>query len=200
MLNKIKKLIGLTRTETSILGKWALSTFAKKEIKRALGFGLVLLYVGAILTKSMANIGGSIAFAMEPTLAKELIDTTTISTVQSPVPFTYESRGLSWFHSGADLVVDTGTPIYPIMVGEIVATNYENWGYGIHVIVKHDGGYESLYGHMSKIDVKVGQKVDLKTELGKSGSTGFSTGPHVHLEIHQNGQLVNPADIVPGVK
>lgn len=200
MFYNIKKLIGLGRRETSVVGKWALALFKKQEIRHALSLILITLFVSVILARTVANTGGSIAFAAQATAPKDLIDATTMASVQSPIAYNYESRGFSWFHTGADLAVETGTPVYPIMVGTVKATNFDYFGYGIHVIVEHFAGYESLYAHLSKINVKIGQKVGLQTELGKSGSTGFSTGPHLHLEIHQNGQLIDPADLVPGIK
>ncbi len=168
----------------------------RHQIRRASSLVLITLFISVILMRNIANIGGNIAFASP----KDVIDATTVASVRLPMNYDYESRGFSWFHAGADLVAKTGTSVYPVMTGTVKAINYDYFGYGVHVIVEHFDGYESLYGHLSKITVKPGQKVDLNTELGKSGSTGFSTGPHLHLEIRQNGQLVNPADIVPGVK
>lgn len=201
LITQLKKLIGLGRRETSIIGRWTLALFKRKQARHALSVILIALFVGVIFSRNLTNLGGNVVFAVNATSPqKAVIDTITIATVQAPIAFTYESRGLSWFHTGADLVAQTGTPVYPIMEGTVIATNYEYFGYGTHVILSHADGYESLYGHMSKIEVKLGQKVGLTTKLGESGSTGFSTGPHLHLEIHQNGQLVNPADLVPGVK
>jgi murein DD-endopeptidase MepM/ murein hydrolase activator NlpD len=86
------------------------------------------------------------------------------------------------------------------MAGTVRATNYDLFGYGNHVIVMHEEGYESLYAHMSEIEVKPGQEVKNETVIGGVGSTGLSTGPHLHLEVRQEGQLLNPAELVPGVK
>lgn len=159
---------------------------------------LLFLLAITVWLKS-ANIGGTLALALE-TPIKPTIDVTTVSVVQAPVEFTYESRGLSWYHAGADLVAKTGTPVKPIMAGVIKEVNFGNFGYGNHIIITHAGNLESLYGHLSKIKVEKGQKVFLDTIIGEIGSTGFSTGPHLHLEIRQNEKLLNPADIVPGVR
>lgn len=169
-----------------------------RRARRLLGIGLIALASAVIIAHNFANIGGNVALAFNtPTVT---IDAHTVHAVQSPINFRYESRGMSWFHRGVDLVAPTGTAVRPIMAGTVKEVNHYKYGYGVHVIVTHDEGYESIYGHLSKTEVKKGQKVGLETQLGKSGSTGFSTGPHLHLEIHQNGVLVNPADIVPGVK
>lgn len=171
---------------------------SQRRVRRLGSVVIVALATATILIHNLANVGGSFALVFSAPAAT--IDAGTIASVQAPIAFDYESRGFSWFHAGADLVAPTGTSVHPIMIGMVEEVNHYSYGFGNHVIVKHADGYESLYGHLSKTGVEPGQKVEFGTELGKSGSTGFSTGPHLHLEIHQNGQLVNPADIVPGVK
>ena len=69
-------------------------------------------------------------------------------------------------------------------------------GYGTSVIVDHGYGYETLYGHMSEVDVKVGERVSKGQKIGLVGSTGTSTAPHCHYEVRINGQTVNPIDFV----
>ena len=161
---------------------------------------LVVLAAIIVVSHSLSNIGGNLTLAFAVPVVKPVIDVTTVELVQKPVEFSYESRGVSWIHSGADLVAQTGTPVKPIMAGLVKETNRWYFGFGNHVIIDHGAGLESIYGHLSRINVEPGQKVTLNTVIGEVGSTGFSTGPHLHLEIHQNGNLVNPADIVPGVR
>ena len=102
-------------------------------------------------------------------------------------PFT----GRPAFHAGIDLAAKTGTPIHPFKPG---AVTYSGWkgGYGRVVIVKHDDGIESIYGHNSKNLVQVGDRVNEQSTLGLVGSSGRSTGPHMHFEIRRNGRAVNP--------
>lgn len=161
---------------------------------------LVVLATIIVLSHNLSNIGGNLTLAFASPVIKPVIDVTTVELVQKPIEFSYESRGLSWYHDGADLAAKTGTPIKPIMAGTIKEINRDYFGLGNHIIIEHGAGLESIYGHLSKIKVEPGQKVNLNTVVGEVGSTGFSTGPHLHLEIHQNGNLVNPADMVPGVK
>ncbi len=197
-----RKIFGFTKTGRSVVGKHARQILSHQKTSRVMGTSLMALATAIFLIQSFSNIGGASVLAMNlqsVNTPKATIDASTDHTIQSPINFTYESRGFSWFHSGADLVAETGTPVHPIMPGVVEAVNHYNVGFGNHVIVKHNGGYESIYGHLSKMEVEPGEKVGLNTELGLSGSTGFSTGPHLHLEIHQNGQPVNPADLVPGV-
>jgi murein DD-endopeptidase MepM/ murein hydrolase activator NlpD len=65
-------------------------------------------------------------------------------------------------------------------------------GFGNCIILKHANGFETLYGHLSKILVSVGQQVEIGQQIGNIGSTGRSTGPHLHYEVHRNGKQVNP--------
>ena len=74
-----------------------------------------------------------------------------------------------------------------------INTKYTNGvGYGIYMIVDHGGGYSTLYAHLSSIDVQVGDVVARGTPIAKVGSTGWSTGPHLHFEVRINGQHQNP--------
>ena len=87
-------------------------------------------------------------------------------------------------HNGWDIAVPTGTPVYPTQDGTVYyAGPYK--GYGNLVAVEHGQGFLTLYGHNSEILVKTGQRVDTKTIIARAGSTGRSTGPHVHYEVRQ---------------
>ena len=97
-------------------------------------------------------------------------------------------------HKGVDIGAEQGTPIHPIAPGVVQQAETRD-GYGRMVVVDHGGGYTSLYAHCDRLDVAVGQRVDTTTSLGTVGSTGLSTGPHLHLELHQNGEAINPATL-----
>ncbi|MCM2580370.1 M23 family metallopeptidase [Streptomyces meridianus] len=96
---------------------------------------------------------------------------------------TFGIAGDRWSHnhSGQDLVVPTGTSVKAAHTGTVVEAG---WGgaYGNNVVIKHGPNSYTQYGHMSKLNVKVGDKVNTAQEIGKSGSTGNSTGPHLHFE------------------
>lgn len=95
-------------------------------------------------------------------------------------------------HAGLDFAAPQGTPIYATANGAVrVAGNLGN-GYGNHVVINHGYGYETLYGHMFKVKVKPGEKVKRGEVIGWVGSTGKSTGPHCHYEVHKNGRHVDP--------
>lgn len=95
-------------------------------------------------------------------------------------------------HAGLDFTAPTGTPIYATADGTIKSANFNSGGYGNHVIINHGYGYETLYGHMVRFKARVGQKVKRGDIIGWVGSTGKSTGPHCHYEVHKNGDPVDP--------
>ena len=106
-------------------------------------------------------------------------------------PFT----GVASSHTGIDMACPTGTPIRAAMSGTVVFAGWSNI-FGNYVIINHGNGYQTLYGHMSKILAKKGQSVDSSTRIGLVGSTGYSTGPHLHFTVYKNGKLVDPLTLL----
>ncbi|MMZ59040.1 Murein hydrolase activator NlpD precursor [compost metagenome] len=102
------------------------------------------------------------------------------------------SYGERWgrTHKGIDLV-SSDRSILAADEGVVVFTGTKS-GYGNCIIIDHKNGYETLYGHLSKISVKEGQVVEKGTEIGVMGNTGRSTGTHLHFEIHKDGSVQNP--------
>ena len=103
-------------------------------------------------------------------------------------------------HTGSDISWSGcyGTPVYASQAGTVVVTRYSTWGYGYYVILDHGGGYQTLYAHMSRIDVVPGQQVAQGEQLGLIGRTGNTTGPHLHFEIRVNGVPTNAAPYLYG--
>jgi len=100
--------------------------------------------------------------------------------------------GVRAFHSGVDIAAPMGTPIKAAMAGRVtqVGTNDESWGN--FVVISHHSGYRTFYAHMSVVRVKEGAYVETGGRIGDVGSTGLSTGPHVHFTVYKNGVTVNP--------
>jgi len=96
------------------------------------------------------------------------------------------------FHAGLDFAATQGTPIYATADGVVKEASYDAGGYGNHVVLNHGFSYETLYGHMVRIKVHVGQQIKRGEVIGWVGSTGKSTGPHCHYEVHKGGQPVDP--------
>ncbi len=99
------------------------------------------------------------------------------------------------FHGGIDLGCKVGTPVRAIEVGKVEIADYSK-SYGYYVVIKHDYGYSSVYGHLSKILVKKGDVVTYDTVIAKSGNTGKSTGPHLHFEIRYKNKRIDPLQYV----
>ena len=95
-------------------------------------------------------------------------------------------------HAGLDFAAPIGTPIYATATGIVKEASFNEGGYGNHVVISHGYGYETLYGHMVRIKARVGQKIKRGEVIGWVGSTGKSTGPHCHYEVHKNGTPVDP--------
>jgi len=99
--------------------------------------------------------------------------------------------GYNRFHSGIDIVAPSGTLIKSADGGEIIHAGYDG-GYGYSIMVYHGGGFATWYAHLSRILVSVGQRVERGQVIGLVGSTGWSTGPHLHFEVRINGGAQNP--------
>jgi murein DD-endopeptidase MepM/ murein hydrolase activator NlpD len=94
-------------------------------------------------------------------------------------------------HAGIDMAAAKGTPIYATADGVVVSSGTES-GYGRVVRIRHEFGFETVYAHQTKLLVEKGQKVSRGEHIGDMGSTGRSTGVHLHYEVHLNGRPVNP--------
>ena len=124
------------------------------------------------------------------------IDIATKKSVIKPLERYRITQGFTFFHPAIDLGIDPGKPIHPVMNG-IVTESQRSWvGYGNTIVVDHQNGYSSRYAHLSSLFVKLGEKVSTDTVLGLSGSTGRSSGPHLHLEIADRGIPINPRSLL----
>lgn len=123
----------------------------------------------------------------------------------SPCSYTALTSAYGWrihpitgkesFHNGVDLANVQGTPIYAAKSGTVTVATY-NGVYGYYVQINHGDGFSSLYGHLTHYIVSVGQNVSAGQVIGYMGSTGWSTGPHLHFTIYYNGGTVNPMNYI----
>ena len=104
--------------------------------------------------------------------------------------------GYTKMHPAIDLAKNQGSPIYAIAAGTVTTAAYSEAN-GYYVSLAHGSGYTSIYCHMTKYIVSVGDSVTQGQVIGYVGSTGWSTGPHLHFELHQNGTALNPAEYLP---
>jgi murein DD-endopeptidase MepM/ murein hydrolase activator NlpD len=101
------------------------------------------------------------------------------------------------FHTGVDISAPLGTPVMAAADGLVVAIGHSNFGYGNFVVIAHGGGIATLYGHLLQTNANVGETVVRGQVIGLEGSTGFSTGPHVHFELRVNDQVIDPMPYLP---
>jgi murein DD-endopeptidase MepM/ murein hydrolase activator NlpD len=102
------------------------------------------------------------------------------------------------YHTGIDITDGRASPIRPFEAGRVIQASRSYYGLGNHIIVDNGGGITSVYGHLRSITVATGQQVNSATVLGLEGSTGASTGTHLHFETRINGVPVDPHRLIPG--
>jgi murein DD-endopeptidase MepM/ murein hydrolase activator NlpD len=157
-----------------------------KSIKRY-GEELWLAYSQIVETQGRSECGQSTGKFINPVPGKPLTS-----------PFgmrTHPVTGIRKFHAGQDIGAEQGTPILA-SDGGVVVSAQPMGGYGNFIIIEHDGGYRTRYGHLSSYNVKAGQQVNQGDVIGTVGSTGLSTGPHLHFEIQKDGEFVDPYPLV----
>lgn len=143
--------------------------------------------------------------------AKAPLKETIVARAETPVSrssvqrFSWPARGeLSspfgrrWgrMHAGMDIANDVGTSVRAALSGRV---SYVGWysGYGRTVIVEHENGYTTLYGHLNEFNVEAGQYVRNGQVIAYMGNTGYSTGPHLHFEVHRQGEAIDPMQVLP---
>jgi murein DD-endopeptidase MepM/ murein hydrolase activator NlpD len=115
----------------------------------------------------------------------------------STYPFEPPYGGYPHFHTGMDMVEPFGSPIFAVDDGLVALVGSSTQGYGNYVVIAHSGGLDTLYGHLSAALVSVGQRVAQGLAVGMEGSTGNSTGPHLHFELRINQRPVDPTPYFP---
>ena len=116
--------------------------------------------------------------------------------ITSPYGPRHLGMGTSPFHRGIDIAAPWGTPVHASRSGVVIFAGWSTEGYGNLIRIRHPDGDETWYGHFSTILVHVGQYVDQGQVIGREGSTGISTGPHVHFEVHVAGRAVDPMTVL----
>jgi len=109
----------------------------------------------------------------------------------------YVTQGFGRYHAAIDLASYIGNPVKAADAGYVAESGWSNVGYGYHIVIDHGNGYQTLYAHLSKMLVKAGQTVTQGQLVGAVGSTGNSTGPHLHFEVRLNGMAQNPFNFLP---
>lgn len=173
--------------------------FEFAHIRRLVGF-LVVLFVISITVLPSSILSFETKIETE-TSQIQVIDPNVVQTERSirlPVDNFVVSQGFNFFHPGVDLAAAKGSPVYPIMDGTVESIDRTRIGFGNYVVVDHGSGFKSLYAHMSKIEVKQGEKIDKNSIVGLVGSVGWSSGPHLHLQVLEEGHWTNPKSFLEG--
>ena len=182
----------------------------RKELKIVITAFLLILLLPVIaviiLTQTGINIvSDKLVSLNETTNTVEIHDPTSekvITTINSPMvwpvkgiitlEFGQSDLPYELLHTGIDIAGKIGDNVSPFMDGTVTYAGQTSTGYGKHMIIDHGNNVTSLYGHLDKILVYKGEKVTINDVIGKMGSTGWSTGPHLHFQINIFGIPVNP--------
>lgn len=159
--------------------------------------------LAVVVTTISLSIPSTHAFAHETAQEKIVLDMSEVKEMVTksayifPVP---ESIGVSQnyhsFHRGIDIRANVGTPVLSVASGVVIEVTEQRYGYGKHIRVAHAGTVSSLYAHLNEIKVEVGQRVERGQEIGTIGSTGWSTGNHLHFEISESMRTINPKKVI----
>lgn len=189
-----KKELNLKYRVGSLTRKFFRHIFEHKAVKKLLGANIAFMLVASSFVPTLASNEPKV---LGTNVIKAEMPITTVISIQDPVKSIKITQGYKFFHPGLDLDGNTGDQIKPIKAGRVEYAESESFGYGKHVIVDHGENMKTLYAHLSEIKVKKGDEVDTNTIIGLMGSTGHSTGSHLHFEVRQNGIPINPLSILP---
>jgi len=187
-----KKAYLISRKITKVLRR----VFEYPRLKQVLGVNLLS---AAVLLSQITVPVSALDVYSEPellTLPSFEVETETKIGFQTPLGFFRFTQGFHLFHYGVDLASPKGTPIKPVAQGTVERVESGRYGYGNSVLIDHGSDLKSFYAHLDKINVKEGEEISTKTAIGEVGNSGWSTGPHLHLEIWQNDRPLNPKTVL----
>jgi murein DD-endopeptidase MepM/ murein hydrolase activator NlpD len=172
----------------------------KFSLRQVIGVNLAgLAFFAGIVVPQSQSMFSSLEVALTP-----LRNVIVVDAAPSVLQWPFRSFGISQFfsavHPAMDLTNPFDTSIYPIGDGVVTWIKYLPYGYGDHLLITHSDGLQSLYAHMNKIYVHEGQEVTKSTKIGEVGLTGWTTGPHLHLEVYVNSTPTNPLEVLPEIK
>ena len=199
----LRKIILFARDLSNIrsgskISRVARHLFNRVNIRGFVGKNLAALaIVSSVIAPNVAALASTTGNAEVNTLAAIETPLSTNVVVQYPVEHVYINQGYKLYHPGVDFEGVTGDAIRPIMAGTVVKIERSRFAYGNSIIVDHQNAYSSRYAHLSSMLVREKQDIDTRTVIGAVGSTGRSTGDHLHLEVYKDGKNVNPLSVLP---
>lgn len=183
----------------SFLGKIARHISTHKKTRKIVVANMAAVVIAGTFIPSVQAQGNSIQnfnVQADATVLEAQNSLKTQKAIIFPLAYVKINQGFGLFHPGVDLGASIGDSIHPIKAGEVIEAGYTRDGYGNTILIDHGNGMTSRYAHLSKIEVTKGEEVTTNMEIGKVGITGHSTGPHLHLEVRENGVALNPLTIV----
>lgn len=173
----------------------------KIDIRKVIGVQLAsTMFIAGIVVPQAQFFTSAVVTNSENETTLLAQNTQTEITFIWPVASYLISQGYRFYHPGIDLTATYDDPVLAIADGNVETVVSSNWGYGKHVIIKHDNGYYSLYAHLSNIVVNRGDKVTQGAVIGNVGTSGWSTGSHLHLEIHGPEGTMDPIEVLPSTE
>jgi len=175
-----------------------LSRFSRKifefgRIKQILGVLVIIFVISlSILPPTIASAQVNIETGQIQTEPETAIVKEPNISVRLPLDEFTITQGYHFMHPGIDLATIKGAPVYAVMAGTVTTVKYDSFAFGNHLIIDHGNGDKTLYAHLARIEVAEGEKVTNESIVGLVGSTGWSTGPHLHFQIWLKDKLVNP--------
>lgn len=185
----------LAKTYTSVVkpsSRFFRRIFEFEKIKQVLGSLVVAsVFTMAVFPASISAVQTNME-TKNTEVQTQAISFETKSATRLPLDNFTISQWYSFFHHGIDFAAPKGAPIYTIAEGYVEKVEYDRFGFGNHVYINHGNGFKTLYAHLSKIEVKENEFVNTNSVIGLVGSTGWSTGPHLHFQVWENDRLINP--------
>lgn len=191
-----QKRLNLKYRVGSSVHKFIRYIFEHKAVKKLLGTNIAFLLVATSFVPTRTLGGINSQTEVTAVVKTETPIHTTIS-IQNPVKEIQITQGYTFLHPGLDLDGKTGDPIKSIKAGKVDSVEYLKDGYGTNIIIDHGDNLKSLYAHLSKANVKIGDNVTTDTIIGEMGETGRASGDHLHLEVREYGVPINPLSILP---
>ena len=174
--------------------KFFRKTFEAKQTRKFIGAGLTVIIM---LFGVMSNIMAANEVEVEVALI-EAPDTEVVTETNLAKPLNgIVAQGYEGFHRAIDILAPVGTEIRPIAKGRVIEASLWRLGWGHTVVIDHGEGLRSRYAHLRDIKVIEGEEIAQDFVLGTVGMTGWTTGPHLHLEIYQDGRAINPLLVLP---
>jgi len=170
------------------------TAFENKQARKFIGAGLTVVIM---FTGVMSNILAATEIEAEPVLIEvPEIEVITETSLKKPM-IGVVGQGYHGFHRAVDILAPVGTKIRPITKGKVIEVSLGRLGWGNTVVVDHGEGLKSRYAHLRDVQVIEEEEITQDFVLGTVGMTGWTTGPHLHLEIYENGRTVNPLVVLP---